>query len=133
LGEAYVAQLRKVFGARLADGADLVCFWFDKANRQLSNRRAFRAGLVATNSISGGSNRDVLTAIAKDNQLFEVGPSPWSVSHTPSTLDNCSAVAMPCTDSKMTSEHARSDAVPRFIRRILIPTGGSDGLFSRRF
>jgi type II restriction/modification system DNA methylase subunit YeeA len=80
LGEDYVEQLRRVYGARLPDGADLVCFWFDKANKQIVDGKAKRAGLVATNSISGGSNRDVLSAISKANQLYEVwADEPWTV------------------------------------------------------
>jgi type II restriction/modification system DNA methylase subunit YeeA len=80
LGTEYIAKLRKVFGSRLSDGADLVCYWFDKANRQLSSEKTKRVGFVATNSISGGSNRDVLTAITVQNKLFEVwADEPWTV------------------------------------------------------
>jgi type II restriction/modification system DNA methylase subunit YeeA len=43
-------------------GADLVCYWFAKAWEQMQAGSLTRAGLVATNSIRGGANREVLKA-----------------------------------------------------------------------
>lgn len=80
LGDVYVEKLRAVYSDRVPDGADLVCFWFDKARRQLDQSKASRVGLVATNSISGGSNRTVLAEILKGGRFFEVwADEPWTV------------------------------------------------------
>jgi hypothetical protein len=48
---------------RVPGGADLVCYWFEKARAQIEAARLQRAGLVATNSIRGGANREVLDRI----------------------------------------------------------------------
>ena len=63
LGEAYQKQLWGTFKDRVPGGADLVCYWFDKARVHLQAGKAQRAGLVATNSIRGGANRVVLERI----------------------------------------------------------------------
>lgn len=56
LGDAYMAALRQVYQGRVPGGADLVCYWFEKARAQIEAGQAQRAGLVATNSIRGGQN-----------------------------------------------------------------------------
>ncbi len=63
LGEDYVTQLRKTYAGRVPGGADLVCYWFEKARAQIAAGQARAAGLVATNSIRGGANRKVLERI----------------------------------------------------------------------
>ncbi|MDG4594096.1 MAG: class I SAM-dependent DNA methyltransferase [Candidatus Contendobacter sp.] len=63
LGEEYVATLRRVYAGRVAGGADLVCYWFEKARAQIEAGQAQRAGLVATNSIRQKRNRPVLERI----------------------------------------------------------------------
>jgi len=63
LGEDYVATLRRVYAGRVPGGADLVCYWFEKARAQIEAGQTQRAGLVATNSIRGGANRPVLERI----------------------------------------------------------------------
>jgi type II restriction/modification system DNA methylase subunit YeeA len=60
LGDDYVGALRQTYAGRVPGGADLVCYWFEKARAQMETGQAQRAGLVATNSIRGGSNRKVL-------------------------------------------------------------------------
>jgi type II restriction/modification system DNA methylase subunit YeeA len=65
LGEAYVGTLRQVYAGRVPGGADLVCYWFEKARAQIEAGQAQQAGLVATNSIRGGQNRKVLEHILK--------------------------------------------------------------------
>ena len=56
LGEEYVSRLRSTYTKRVSAGADLVCYWFEKAGRQITSGKAARVGLVATNSIRGGWN-----------------------------------------------------------------------------
>ncbi len=60
------ARLRQVYAGRVPGGADLVCYWFEKARAQIEAGQAQRAGLVATNSIRGGANRKVLERIQGD-------------------------------------------------------------------
>ena len=57
LGEDYVSRMFKTYVGRVPAEADLVCYWFEKAGRQIAAGQALRAGLVATNSIRGGANR----------------------------------------------------------------------------
>ena len=75
LGDDYFDALAKTFDKnRVPAGADLVCYWFDKARAQIAAGKAKAAGLVATNSIRGGANRTVLDAICRDSRIFEA----WS-------------------------------------------------------
>ena len=74
LGEAYTASLRKTYEGRVPGGADLVCYWFEKARLQIINGLLKCAGLVSTNSIRGGANRKVLEAITAEMPIYEA----WS-------------------------------------------------------
>ena len=62
LGEDYVSRMFKTYAGRVPAEADLVCYWFEKAGRQIVAGQTRRAGLVATNSIRGGANRRALEA-----------------------------------------------------------------------
>jgi hypothetical protein len=78
LGDAYTESLRAAYKGRVPGGADLVCYWFEKARSQIEAGTLQRAGLVATNSIRGGRNREVLDAIAKTTRIFEAwSDEPW--------------------------------------------------------
>ncbi|MDO9149268.1 MAG: hypothetical protein Q7U52_16700 [Hydrogenophaga sp.] len=74
LGDAATTTLRKVYAGRVPGGADLVCYWFEKARQQIANGQLSAAGLVSTNSIRGGANRKVLDAIEETQYIFEA----WS-------------------------------------------------------
>ena len=74
LGDAYMATLRRVYAGRVPGGADLVCYWFEKARAHIEAGRSQRAGLVATNSIRGGANRKVLERIREKGVIFNA----WS-------------------------------------------------------
>jgi hypothetical protein len=74
LGDAYFDALGSVFSGRVPGGADLVCYWFDKARLAIEQGGLEATGLVATNSIRGGSNRKVLDAITKSTRIFNA----WS-------------------------------------------------------
>ena len=65
LGGEYVEALQRLYGDRIHGEADLVCHWFDKAERLIAASKIARAGLVATNSIRGGRNRSVLDRIVE--------------------------------------------------------------------
>jgi type II restriction/modification system DNA methylase subunit YeeA len=78
LGDAYTEALRKTFEGRVPGGADLVCYWFEKARAQIEACALDAAGLVATNSIRGGKNRVVLDAITRSMRIFEAwSDEPW--------------------------------------------------------
>ena len=74
LGDAYTEALRAAYKGRVPGGADLVCYWFERARGQIERGELLRAGLVATNSIRGGANRAVLDAIVDATRIFEA----WS-------------------------------------------------------
>jgi very-short-patch-repair endonuclease len=70
LGDAYVDQLRKLYNGRVPGGADLVCYWFEQAREQIAQGKARRVGLLATNSIRSGANREVLKRIKETGDIF---------------------------------------------------------------
>jgi hypothetical protein len=74
LGDASFEALQTVFAGRVPGGADLVCYWFEKARQAIESNGLGAAGLVATNSIRNGSNRRVLDAICLKGRIFEA----WS-------------------------------------------------------
>lgn len=80
LGDGPVAQMFDVFDGRVPREADLVCYWFRKAAEQLESEATDRVGLVATNSIRGGANREVLTHIREHAVIFNAwDDEPWVV------------------------------------------------------
>lgn len=78
LGRSYVTHLRRFFGDAIPGQSDLCCYFFEKARRQIQENYSRRAGLLATNSIRGGSNRKVLSNIKRTGGIF-LGWSdePW--------------------------------------------------------
>jgi type II restriction/modification system DNA methylase subunit YeeA len=80
LGEEYSRALRSAYRDVVPAGADLVCYWFAKAWAMIVSGRAKRAGLVATNSIRGGTNREVLKPIVEHGHIFEAwSDEEWTV------------------------------------------------------
>ena len=80
LGDEYTDRMRSAYTGAVTAFADLVCYWFHKAGRAVAGGRVARAGLVATNSIRGGRNRDVLDRIARDTTIFNAwSDEPWVV------------------------------------------------------
>jgi len=73
LGEAYTLSLRAAW-SEVSGASDLVTYWFAKAWKQMQAGELGRAGLVTTNSIRGGSNREVLKPIVEGGRIF----SAWS-------------------------------------------------------
>ena len=70
LGAAYVEAVRQAYRSNNLDGADFVCFWFEKARMQMEADKLQSAGLVSTNSIRGGANREVLNRILEKSRIF---------------------------------------------------------------
>jgi len=70
LGGEYVEALFENFGNRVRPEADLCCYWFEKARAQVEEKKCRRAGLLATQGIRGGANRDVLKRIKETGDIF---------------------------------------------------------------
>ena len=70
LGDSYVDELFATFGSRVRPEADLCCYWFEKARAHVEDKRCRRAGLLATQGIRGGANRDVLQRIKETGDIF---------------------------------------------------------------
>ncbi len=80
LGDDTVETLFEVYDGRVSREADLVVYWLEKARSQLKSGKSLRVGLVATNSIRGGANREVVDRIETDTRLFEAwSDEPWVV------------------------------------------------------
>jgi len=78
LGSDYVEMLRRTFADRVPGGADLVCYWFEKARAHIEAGQLQAGGLVATNSIRGGANRKVLERIVSTTRIFVAwSDEPW--------------------------------------------------------
>jgi type II restriction/modification system DNA methylase subunit YeeA len=74
LGEKYTVKLRRLFKGRVAGGADLVTYWFEKARAHIEQGQCQLVGLVSTNSIRGGKNQKVLSRICETTKIFNA----WS-------------------------------------------------------
>ena len=80
LGEDYVTRMFTIYAGRVPAEADLVCYWFEKAGRQIAIGKTARAGLVATNSIRGGANRRALRVATETKRIFEAwSDEPWVI------------------------------------------------------
>ncbi len=78
LGDAYAERVWALYKGQVPGGADLVCYWFERARAQIERGNAQRAGLLATNSIRGGANRQVLDRIKVSGDIFMAwGDRPW--------------------------------------------------------
>jgi hypothetical protein len=70
LGDEYVDALRKLYEDRIPGQSDLCCYWFEKARAMITDGQAKRAGLLATQGIRGGANREVLKRIKESGDIF---------------------------------------------------------------
>ncbi len=80
LGAHYTDPEFNVYEGRVPAEAYLVCYWFARASEQFERATTTRVGLVSTNFIRGGANRDVLDDIAASGRIFEAwSDEPWIV------------------------------------------------------
>lgn len=80
LGEEYVARLRSAYKDDIPGRSDLVCYWFVQACDMVRGGKLQRAGLVATNSISGGNNLPTLALIKEHSEIWTAWrDEPWVV------------------------------------------------------
>ncbi len=78
LSDEYVDAMFKQYDGRVPAEADLVCYWFDKAQRAIAAGTVKRAGLLATQGIRGGANRRVLQRIKETGDIFMAwSDHPW--------------------------------------------------------
>jgi methylase of polypeptide subunit release factors len=70
LGDTHYEDLTKLYKGRVPGFADLVCYWFERARTEIEAGKTKRAGLLATNSIRGGENREVLKRIKSGGDIF---------------------------------------------------------------
>ena len=100
LGDKYVDAMFEVWGDRVPREADLCCYWFEKARREIEVGRATRAGLLATQGIRGGKNRVVLDRIAESGSIF------WAQSDRPWILEGAAVhVSMVGFDNGVEKTH----------------------------
>ncbi|MEI6787233.1 MAG: DNA methyltransferase, partial [bacterium] len=81
LGDAYVDRLRALYDGRIPGQSDLCCYWFEKARAHIAAGKCKRAGLLATQGIRGGANREVLKRIQDGGGIF------WAISDREWILD----------------------------------------------
>jgi type II restriction/modification system DNA methylase subunit YeeA len=78
LGDDYVEDLFDVFKGRVPAFADLCCYFMETSREKIKVRCAMRSGLLATNSIRGGANREVLKRIKETGDIFLAwSDEPW--------------------------------------------------------
>jgi hypothetical protein len=81
LGDDYVGALFRVYEGRVPREADFVTYWHEKARSQVEAHRLMRAGLLATQAIRAGANRQVLRRIKQTGDLFFAhADEPWVLS-----------------------------------------------------
>jgi type II restriction/modification system DNA methylase subunit YeeA len=95
LGDAYVDRLRTLYDGRIPGQSDLCCYWFEKARAHITKGKCKRAGLLATQGIRGGANREVLKRIKDTGDIF------WAESDRPWILNGANVhVSMVGFDDK---------------------------------
>jgi type II restriction/modification system DNA methylase subunit YeeA len=78
LDDEYVEVLYKAYENRVPNKADLVCYWFEKARKQIETGKTKRVGLISTNSIRQPANRPVLQRIKETGDIFMAySDEPW--------------------------------------------------------
>lgn len=70
IGADYVKSLAAVYEKRLGGKPDLICYFFEKARKAIEDGKCKRAGLLATQGIRGGTNRNVLKRIKQTGDIF---------------------------------------------------------------
>ncbi|MGC8476529.1 MAG: class I SAM-dependent DNA methyltransferase [Acetobacteraceae bacterium] len=121
LGDPYCAALFEAFSDRVPAEADLICYWLELARAQIAGQRAERVGLVTTNSIRGGPNREVVNRIGEVAAIFEA----WSDEEW--TVEGASVrVSLVCFAPPATAPSPRLDGRPA--ARIFADLTGHDGL-----
>ena len=78
LSDIYVNNVNTVYKERIPPKSDLVCYWFEKARKAISESSNLRAGLIATQAIRKGLSRTVLDRIKESGDIFMAhSDRPW--------------------------------------------------------
>ena len=102
LGDHIAETLPKLYEGIVNGKPDLVCYWFAKAGKLVAEGKVKRVGLVATNSIRGGTNRAVLDNIVGLGKIFDAwSDEPWVID---GTAVRVSLVCFSTADNRHTSE-----------------------------
>ena len=72
LPDDYVSAMFASFD--IENQSDLCCYWFELSRNAVADRNGVQVGLLATQGIRGGANRDVLRRIVDSCQIFDA----WS-------------------------------------------------------
>ena len=123
LGRKYTDAMRAAYKGRVAGMADLVCYWFEKANDAIRAGYTYRAGLVATNSIRAGANREVLIHVTGQTRVFEAwGDEEW--------INEGAAVrvSLVCFGSSEQSAHLDGQAVAEIFPDLTANDGKGGGV-----
>jgi hypothetical protein len=100
LGRDYQERLWQLYKGRVPGAADLCCYWFEKARAHIAAGKCKRAGLLATQGIRGGANREVL------NRIKETGGIFWAESDRNWILDGANVhVSMVAFDDGTETTH----------------------------
>jgi type II restriction/modification system DNA methylase subunit YeeA len=70
LGDEYVDAMFANYEHRVEPQADLCCYWHEKARESIAAGEVKRAGLLATQGIRGGANRETLKRIKESGDIF---------------------------------------------------------------
>jgi hypothetical protein len=74
----YVDPLFAVWDGRVRRELDICCYWFEKSRSMIAAGLTKRAGLLATQGIRGGANRDTLKRIKDSGEIFFAeSDRPW--------------------------------------------------------
>ena len=100
LGDTYVENLFRLYKDRVPAFADLCCYWFEKARAHIKAGKCKRAGLLATQGIRGGANREVLKRIKDSGDIF------WAVSDRDWVQDGANVhISMAAFDNGLETKH----------------------------
>jgi type II restriction/modification system DNA methylase subunit YeeA len=78
LGDKYVDDMFALYLDRVKAESDLVVYWFEKARALVERKTVGRVGLLATQAIRGGANRNVLKRIQESCSIFWAwSDRPW--------------------------------------------------------
>lgn len=125
LGDPYVEALRSVYAGRIPGQSDLCCYWFEKARAHIEIGRTKRAGLLATQGIRGGANREVLEGISLTGSIF------FAISNRAWTLNGASVrISMVGFDGKEDTARSLDGVAVATINADL--TAGADTTKARR-
>jgi len=118
LGDEYVERLRALYADRLPGQSDICCYWFERARQEIERGRCKRAGLLATQGIRGGANREVLKRIKDIGDIF------FAESDRPWILDGANVHVSMVGFDDGSEQHKILDGVP--VEVIHPNLGGSD-------